>query len=81
MPKHWIRPTFSILFTGLAALATATAVAADFPTKPIRILISYPPGTADALARMIGTGMSERLKQPVVVNDRKFNPASFRALG
>ncbi len=70
MPKHWIKPTLSMLFAGLAALAGTAASAADFPTKPIRILIGYPPGTADALARMIGTGMSERLKQPVVVENR-----------
>ena len=70
MAKHWIKPTLSILLAGLAALATATAVAADFPTKPIRILIGYPPGSADVLARMIATGMQERLKQPVVVENR-----------
>jgi tripartite-type tricarboxylate transporter receptor subunit TctC len=70
MPKHWIKPALSILFAGLAALAGTAASAADFPTKPIRILIGYPPGSADVLARMIATGMQERLKQPVVVENR-----------
>lgn len=70
MPKHWIKPTLSILLASLAALAATTTIAADFPTKPIRILIGYPPGSADVLARMIATGMQERLKQPVVVENR-----------
>ena len=52
------------------SIASPAALAADFPTKPIRILIGYPPGTADVLARMIAAGMSEKLKQPVVVENR-----------
>jgi tripartite-type tricarboxylate transporter receptor subunit TctC len=66
---------FSNLRRILAALALMScaalpALGADYPTKPIRILIGYPPGSADALARAIANGVSTRLKQPVVVENK-----------
>jgi len=54
------------------ALAFAGAVFAQaYPSKPIKVLIPYPPGdAADILARLIGPKMSDRLGQPVVVENR-----------
>ena len=47
------------------------AAAADYPTRPVRFIVGYPPGGAtDILARLIGQRLSERLGQPFVIEDR-----------
>lgn len=63
-----------ILATAAAALAFAGPVLAQ-PTypgnKPITIVVSYPPGgDTDAIARMFGEKLSQRLKQTVVIENR-----------
>jgi tripartite-type tricarboxylate transporter receptor subunit TctC len=52
--------------------ATATnAVAQPYPSRPIRLLVSYPPGgAADLVARAVGQPLAARLGQPVVVENR-----------
>lgn len=55
---------------GLAALATP-AVAQSFPDRPIRMVIGYPAGGGvDVVARPVMQRLSERLGQPVVVENR-----------
>jgi len=52
-------------------LARRTIAQAAFPSRPIRIVIGFPPGGGiDILARLIAPKMSERLVQPVVVENR-----------
>jgi tripartite-type tricarboxylate transporter receptor subunit TctC len=64
---HWTRP---LLATALA-LAAVAAQAQAWPTKPIKLVVSYPPGgTLDAVARIVATPLSQRLGQPVVVDNR-----------
>jgi tripartite-type tricarboxylate transporter receptor subunit TctC len=54
------------------ALATFAVVAqAQYPARPIRVLIPQPPGGAnDTVARVIAPALSERLGQPIVVENR-----------
>jgi tripartite-type tricarboxylate transporter receptor subunit TctC len=67
----------TLLYRGAKALLLAACVlqplaaaAQDFPSKPIRFMVAYPPGGAtDIVARSLGPGMSERLGQPVVIEN------------
>jgi len=56
----------------LAALASAPAIAADaFPTKPVRIVVTFPPGgSTDAVLRMIAPRLSQQLGQQAVIDNR-----------
>jgi hypothetical protein len=52
-------------------LLPAAATAQDFPTKPIKLIVPFPPGGPnDIIARVIGQRMSEMTKQPIVIDNR-----------
>jgi tripartite-type tricarboxylate transporter receptor subunit TctC len=53
-------------------VAAVPVIAQDaYPSKPIRILVPYPPGgTIDPIARVIGQKMTEEWGQPVIVDSR-----------
>jgi len=54
----------------LAALACA-ALAQPYPTRPVKLLVSFPPGGAsDVIARLIAQPLTVRLGQPVIVENR-----------
>lgn len=58
----------------LAAFAlgfASAALAQSWPSKPIKIIIPFPPGnTTDIMARLIGPKITERLGQPIIVENR-----------
>ena len=55
----------------LAFLASSATPAADYPTRPIRLIVPQSPGgTTDYTARLIGPRLGERLGQAVVVDNR-----------
>jgi tripartite-type tricarboxylate transporter receptor subunit TctC len=55
-----------LLFAGAAAFA-----ADPYPTRPIKIIVPYTPGDGpDVIARLIGNKISERLGQPVIVDNK-----------
>ncbi len=66
--KHLILRAFALAATlGFACAAGAQ----QYPAKPIRIIIPFPPGnTMDIMARLIGPKMTERLGHNVVVDNR-----------
>ena len=64
--------TVCILVGSLLASAMSAALAQpSYPTRPIRIIVpTSPPGGADVVARSIAPGLSERLGQQVIVDNR-----------
>lgn len=55
----------------LTAAVPAIAQQSAFPTSPITIVVPYAPGgSSDSTARLIGKGLSDRLKQPVIVDNK-----------
>ena len=54
-----------------AAAAAERRAEADYPSRAVRILVGFPPGSStDMLARVLGTGLTERFPQPVIVDNR-----------
>ena len=62
----------SALALAISAVAAPSALAADaWPSKPIRLVVPYPPGgSSDIIARSIGQLISQELKQPVVIENK-----------
>jgi len=59
------------LLAVLAALAIAGVAHAQYPSKPVRIVVPYPAGgTSDILARTIGQKLQELWGQPVVIDNK-----------
>ena len=68
---NWL---FRTLTLGVAALVIANfdqAVAVEYPTRPIHWIVAFPAGGAnDIVARLIGQWLSERLGQPVIIENK-----------
>ena len=55
----------------LLAFVTSGAVAQDYPNRPIKFVVPYPPGgSVDPVARILGADVAQRLKQPVVIENK-----------
>jgi len=72
-----LKPPHRRHFLHLAAAATTLSTASrfawalDYPTRPVRIIVGYPPGgTTDISARLMGQLLSERLGQPFIIENR-----------
>jgi tripartite-type tricarboxylate transporter receptor subunit TctC len=65
------RRTFALLTGAVLAAATPAALAqADFPNRPVKIVVPFPPGgTSDMMARMVADELARVLRQPVVIEN------------
>ena len=59
------------IFVGAFGISFGASSQEAYPTKPIRIIVPYPPGgPADIVARALSSKMSARLGQPIIVESR-----------
>lgn len=67
--RHWVA-----MACGMAALSVwsvPAAAQAPYPTKPITIVVPFPPGgSADTVSRLVGSRLSELMGQPVVIDNK-----------
>src|SRR5437016_1238496 len=67
------RRRFLHLAAGAAALPVVPRIARAqaYPTRPVRIIVGVPPGgSSDIITRLMGQWLSERLRQPFIVDNR-----------
>jgi len=66
--SHLLR---SMLALACAAIATPSLAAEAYPSKPIRLIVPFPPGgPTDVMGRVVAKVLSDKLAQPVVVENR-----------
>jgi tripartite-type tricarboxylate transporter receptor subunit TctC len=64
----WVR---SLLTVGLMGLAAGAAIAQEYPTKPITLIVPFAPGgSSDLISRLLGQKLTEAFKQQVIVDNR-----------
>jgi tripartite-type tricarboxylate transporter receptor subunit TctC len=70
-PRSLLRRSLAIACAAAFALLAAPAIAQDYPSKPIRIIVPFSAGGGvDTLARMVGQRLSEQVGQPVLIENR-----------
>jgi tripartite-type tricarboxylate transporter receptor subunit TctC len=66
--RHWAAAALAIALVGAY---TAARAADAYPTKPIRLIVSFPPGgSSDVVARAMQPHLEQRLGQPLVIENR-----------
>ena len=71
---------FALTLVLAAFVSVPQACADDFPSRPVRLIIGFPPGSAaDITARVVSAAMSETLGQQIVVESRTGAGSSLAA--
>src|SRR5258706_6300655 len=66
-----MRKTLTPAVALLGSLVCAGALAQSWPAKPVKLIVTYPPGgSSDLLARVFGQKLSEIWGQPVIVESK-----------
>ena len=69
--KSTLATTLAFAIVMMVTAATQAAAPASYPTRPIRMIVPFPPGgTVDVVARVVSPALSERLGQPIVIDNR-----------
>ena len=65
--RQFLHLAGAVALPALSCIAWAQA----YPTRPVRLIVGFPPGgVADVFARLIGQWLSERLGQPLIIENR-----------
>lgn len=68
-----------VMLTLAMLIAASASLAQPYPTKPIRIVIGFPPGTIlDFVSRLVSNEMAKPLGQPIVI---EFKPGASSTIG
>ena len=68
MPR--VKPLIFV-FGLVAALLSSAILAQTYPSKPVRLIVTYPPaGSSDLMARILGQKLAELWGQPVIVENK-----------
>ncbi len=79
MNKPW-KAAFALALLLFSASAFSQYPLSQYPTKPIRFIVGFPPGgSADPTTRIIGQALSEQLGQPLVVENRPGGDSAIAA--
>ena len=71
MPRGEVAGGVAALVAAVSLVVSAPAPAQNFPTKPVRFVVGFSPGSAtDFTARMFGAKLSELWGQPVIIENR-----------
>jgi len=66
-----MRKLLAVAFSACATLVAGVALAQPYPVKPVKLIVTYPPGgSSDLLARVFGQKLSEVWGQPVIVESK-----------
>ena len=66
-----MRKLLAVAFSACATLVAVAALAQPYPAKPVKLIVTYPPGgSSDLLARVFGQKLSEIWGQPVIVESK-----------
>ncbi len=61
--------SFAVL--ALALMAGASVSAQSFPTRPIKLVVPFPPGgSTDVVARLLAQSLGDKLKQPIIIDNK-----------
>ena len=75
----WLRAATAITIFVASGFAPPPALADDYPTRPVRMVVGFGPGAvADVIARAMASRMSEKLGQQIVIENR---PGAGSSLG
>jgi tripartite-type tricarboxylate transporter receptor subunit TctC len=78
--KHVGRGLASLVAGGVLAAMPLVASAQDFPNKPLKIVVGFPPGGgSDLMARSVGDKLSIALNQPVIIENKPGAGSSIAA--
>jgi tripartite-type tricarboxylate transporter receptor subunit TctC len=65
------RSTAALAWAGLGTVRASPSLAADYPTRPVRVIVPYPAGgAADVVARITAKYLSDQLGQQVFIDNR-----------
>jgi tripartite-type tricarboxylate transporter receptor subunit TctC len=68
--NQWIIFLTSVFLGSTISIATQ-AQSSDYPVKPIKVVVTFPPGgSSDAIVRILSTRLNDKLGQPLIIDNR-----------